>query len=120
MTAVRSILIFLYFLTMVLLPYGHMPFHAEGHAEVAEGHHGCQHHHHEPDPESDSDSDSESDSGHDCSLCNLTVLLTDVPSVFSFTDFCFTLHTQAERDNTFSDPSLLVEHKARAPPFMTV
>lgn len=112
MNTVRSILVVLYFLTMVLLPYGHMPLHASDHAEIAEGHHGCQHNHHEPD--------SESDSGDDCSLCNLTILLTDVPAVFHFSDFCFVLHSQTEQNSTHSDPALHLEHKARAPPFLTV
>ncbi len=105
-------LVVLYFLTMVLLPYGHMPLHASDHAEAAEGHHGCRH-----DP---SDQDSKSDSGDECSLCHLTILLSDVPTAFSFSGFHLTLASQAHRASVIADAPICFEHKARAPPYMTV
>ena len=115
MNTFRSIPAFLYLITMVLLPYGHMPLHGTDEAQRSE-HHGCTHAHHDPDSESQPDSGT----GDDCSLCNLTLLPTEIQSIHASARCAFALCTQAETITLFFSASTAFEQRARAPPFVTV
>jgi hypothetical protein len=115
MNVMHYMLAWLYLITMVLLPYGHMSQHGSAHTAISDDH-GCAHAHHEPDSEPRHESGTE----NDCSICQLVLLPTEIPSLLTSVDTVFIPCERPEIAHTFIEASIIHDHRARAPPFMTV
>ncbi len=95
---------------MVLLPWAHMPLHADepGTTTCAAG---CGH---QEAP------DDHSDEHDDCRLCNLAVVQAELPRILITPEALYVFSEDWKPSFTSFDAQRSQPHQARAPPFLTV
>ncbi|WP_407947783.1 DUF2946 family protein [Pontiella desulfatans] len=110
MKSIRTFLSLLYLLLMVLLPWMHMPLHADV-SEATTCASGCGHH------ETPAD---DSDEHDDCGLCNLAVVQAELPRVLLVPKALHVFSEGWKATPTSYSAQVSQPHQARAPPFRSV